>query len=1247
MLRNTIQFLFFLLLAFAMAVSVYAGGGPAGVLVVYDQDDPVSLAVANHYRQVRGIPERNMVPVTFQAPFEGENVRKFVDYLRAQIDQRGLSGQLQGFALAGYTPLGCNRVNGGQVSLASVLYDAPNTDPKAFPKDGQNKAFRLPPTTPTIALNSFTPLNGATYWPVSLVGPTDRAAFSPRAALAAITQAKAADGSKPDGIVYWPLNGDIRSTTRESQLSQVLPLWDKMGLKYSVLDGTWVAHRGDIVGGVVGIAVTDTAQDNRYLPGAWVDHLTSYGGVLFDNWQTPCTDFLQAGAAGSAGTMAEPYAIPGKFPHAHIYTHFRNGASLAEAFWESIQWMNEILPVGDPLLQPFATFPGVVVTTPKVNAVLRGTVQIRTKYTATQPLDANADLFIDGRRVRIAEAAETAKVIRTADGFTLDTTSIPDGWHELRVVVYTDNAIRTQGEAVVSCSVANHRQMVRLTGPALVNCAEQNTFQVKLENLPTLAGISLRANGQVLGTAPGAGLITVPGKLFPYTGICQVYAVASLPDKTEIWSTPLSVQTVLPALLATPKPLLSTGIARLRYYADTTGPNFTWEAMAPTGEIVATDGQFANHRFDTNNTIPLPGLIPDWGKVDYSKHPGLEYSGWFYAVHTDLYEFLYPGAVMIDGKEMSREKNGLVGPLPLAAGWHRLLLRTTLGDKNFSLTLMMRGGAVTKLTAMPLAWCSAPAEAIELPAPVVTITKAGVMAPTSLIAPGVGALSVPQSILAAGTTLTLAAKGDSPNLTYSWTVLDAPRIGAVNHPDEGAAVALAPNGTKEAHETTATFAMAGQYLLRVYADNGPARGYADVRVIVQPVVTALSMTTAHGPAAVVTRGNDLDLYAAILDQFGRRYPGALPVSWSTTSHGTFNRLSPDAARFHASDVDGQFQITASALGKTNTLTVAITPNHPPKLGGTINWYPNGKNAVQFSDLAQDVDNPRFPKLTYRWAVEKLGEGQKLDFGTPEAAQTLATITGNGSYTVSFTATSAGVSATDTLTFKVATREDGSLVFSPAARLVDSSALITQEGFIWSQGYAGPGATFVWETSTDGTTWQPVPEGKTQSLRYGPVTAKDNGRLFRVTVTNIAGSATSNAAKITVRDPVGGLIVCDQAPGIAKQGGNSVAVVIHRQAHAAGKMSVEYLTRDQYAGVPQTKWAKNGVDYTETKGKLVWEDGDATDRTILIPLLHVKDDAPGRGLMLFLQNPNGAGEVTRGFSYIWLPGPDDPTGPKLR
>lgn len=1233
----------FLVLAVLVALCLVttpgrAGGGPSGFLVVYDQDDPVSVVVANHYQQVRGIPERNMLPVSMPTSLEGGNTWKLIETLRALIAERELAGQIQGIALAGYTPLGARPVQGaGMISLASMLYNAPNcTDPKLFPPVDTNTAFRMPPATPTICLNGYTPVNGKTYWPVSHVGPTDRAALSPRAALSSITAARAADGVKPDGVIYWPLNGDIRSRTREHEIAQVTPLWDKMGIKYSVLDGVWVKNRSDILGGVVGIAVTDVAQNNHYLPGAWVDHLTSFGGVLVDNWQMPCTDFLLAGAAGSAGTMAEPYAIAGKFPHAHIYTHFRNGASLAESFWESIQMLNEILPVGDPLMQPFATFPKVTVTTPKAGTTANGTVKIA--VSVVYPVERAAavagaqdtilELFIDGRKVKIGDPAETVKATLAKNDFTLDTTSLADGWHEVRVVAYATDAVRTQGETVLPLMVNNRRQTVQLTGPPRVDYTQPNAFMVATGNLANVTGIALRANGRTLATAPGAGAITVPGTAFPFAGTCTVYALATLADGMQISSAPLAVTVEWPGVPATPTPLLAPGVARVRYFADTTTKDFSWDAV-PTAESLLTDGQCQGRRLSfTGKSLALPA-VPDWATVNYGKRPGFDCVFWFQATRDDVYEFQPSlGELLVDGVKPAREKNGLLGPIPLQAGWHAMRLRGTVSKADFTVSLQVRGGEIGKLTLLPGAWCAAPATPAAPPAPRVAMAKVGAV--TSFKAP----------VSIADTKATLVAEGHA-DLTYVWTVLSAPRVGVTLHPDEPATVSFAPNGTPGARETTATFTAAGDYVLRVQASNGQTSGYADVSITVPPVATAVTITPARGANAVA--GYKTDLYATLQDQFGRAFPAPPAVTWTATPAGVFDVLSAVTSRLHVGPTVGPCQITATVAGKTATLPLTVKANTPPTITSGPQYFPMGNGNLSLNAQATDPDVTSADSLAVQWTLEKKPDGGALTFATPQQRNTTAKIAGAGTYLVKFTATDiGGASSSATLEIKVVVREDGTFAYSPCPRLNDTNTIVTQSANLYASGVYGQ-ATYAWETSDDdGLTWRALP-GTQQVLRYESVTEKDANRLFRVRVTNEVGSALSNTAKLVVRDPKGGILVSDQDQVTAKASANTVTLTVHRQRHAAGKAVVEYSIYPNYPSVRE-KWAKAGVDYTDAKGTLTWADGDAADKTITITLLP-RADAPGRGFTVIFNKKEGDIECLRNNTRVWLPSAEEPDGPK--
>lgn len=1246
-----------LLALLLLAMLSRAGGGPAGFLVVYDQDDPVSVAVANHYQQARGIPESNMIPLSIPASLDNGNAWKLVEAIRAHIAAHGLGSQVQGIALAGFLPLGARIVkSNATLSLACILYDVPNnTDPDAFPKAGNNAAYHTPPASPTVCLNGYTPIDGRTYWPVSFVGPTDHAALSPRAAMVAIDQAKAADGARPQGVIYWPLNSDIRSVCREPEIAQVTPVWEKMGIRYSITQGNWVKSRGDIVGGVTGFQYTDVAQDDGYLPGAWVDHLTSFGGVLVDNWQMPCTDFLLAGAGGSAGTMNEPYAISGKFPHAHIFTHFRNGASLAEAFWQSIQQLAEILPVGDPLMQPYAVFPKVTVAGPKPGATVRGTGKIAVT-TGSPVLEPNLDLFVDGRLVKIGDAAEPVKATRSAAGFTLDSTSLTDGWHELRVVAYAATPVRTQGEAVLPLIVANKKQAVTLTGPAQVAYEGPNTFTVATANLPNITGVELRANGRVLASAPAAGALTVAPLAFPYTGACALYAVATLADGRAVSSAPFTVTSVWTPRPATPAPALGPGPAHVRYFASTLAPNFSWDG-APTLEFPLDEAACQYRRLTCAMGSILGRVYPDWAK-DFSKlpdpkapkpavkeepkRPGMELTAWWWVPRDDIYEFEpIAGELLIDGVVPTPEKNKLLGPLPLQAGWHRLRMRVTLFHDQNVIKLQMRGGPIGKLGEVPACWFSAPAAADAPPAPNVAIVKAD------------GAPIGKEPVVVTGTKVTLTADG-APDLRYAWYAVSAPRVGAEEHPDYQAEVTVGTTSKLRWQEPTITFSVAGDYLIRVKAGDGKSYGTADVRVIVQPVITSLSVTAAKtmpdvkdpkGPAVPmpVTAGDGMDLYAVVQDQFGRRLPNPPAVAW-TPQGGTCEALSGETARFTAGKVAGPAQVTASAAGKTAAVTLTIAENQPPKLTAPLSFMPNGNNTIRLNASVTDPDDPARRHLTYQWSLEQAPPGQKIEFITPTEMSTLAKPSGSGEYLVKFTATDGGgATVSDTLKIKLVMQADGALIYAPAPRLFAPQALLTQMVTLTAGNLFGP-AEYRWETSADGgATWQPVPNAAENKLRYGPVTLADKDRLFRVTARNELGAAVSDAVKLTINDPKGGIIATDRDVIVTPPDAKTVTVTVHRLLHATGKVVVDYLLFQNYAGQKATP-AKAGVDYADAKGTLTWEDGDATDRTITITLLP-RADAPGRGFTVFLKQMQGESAMQNIFTRVWLASPEEPDGPK--
>ena len=110
--------------------------------------------------------------------------------------------------------------------------------------------------------------------------------------------------------------------------------------------------------------------------------------------------FINAGAAGSYGTVAEPGDDPQKFPNPQVYFYQARGFSLAESYYQSINVPYLGLMVAEPLAAPFAeTGYGAWSTNLAPNSVLSGTSMLSVDFSArdgNHPLQ-QVDLFVDGK----------------------------------------------------------------------------------------------------------------------------------------------------------------------------------------------------------------------------------------------------------------------------------------------------------------------------------------------------------------------------------------------------------------------------------------------------------------------------------------------------------------------------------------------------------------------------------------------------------------------------------------------------------------------------------------------------------------------------------------------------------------------------------------------------------------------------------------------------------------------------------
>jgi hypothetical protein len=182
-------------------------------------------------------------------------------------------------------------------------------------------------------------------------------------AKALIDRGIAADNSHPIGNAYLVRTHDAARSTRWPIFKQFSGIWgNRAGINVQYIDdrrskeSTQINHKKNILFYQTGLTYVPAIETNHYLPGAIADHLTSAGGMGIEpSGQMKAFRWLEAGVTGSYGAVVEPCNYIEKFPNPQILIpSYRNGDSLIEAYWKSVQQPGEGLFIGEPLARPWS-----------------------------------------------------------------------------------------------------------------------------------------------------------------------------------------------------------------------------------------------------------------------------------------------------------------------------------------------------------------------------------------------------------------------------------------------------------------------------------------------------------------------------------------------------------------------------------------------------------------------------------------------------------------------------------------------------------------------------------------------------------------------------------------------------------------------------------------------------------------------------------------------------------------------------
>jgi len=376
---------------------------------------------------------------------------------------------------------------------------------------------------------------GRKYFLSTLLAVTTGRGNSDEEALAALKAAVDADYTHPTGKFYFTKTGDVRSKTRLPNFADAVRALQKLGYKSEIVTTKVPNGKDDILGATVGVSTFNWKKSqSRILPGAICENLTSFGGKMDTKAkQTPLTEFIKNGAAGSSGTVVEPYAVQFKFPHPMIHVHYAKGATLAEAFYQSVQGPFQLLIVGDPLCQPFAKPPRFTLSGIRADQTVDGKVEITLEPKVEDSI-SHFEIFFDGQfRANLDVGRKLA----------FETKQITNGHHEFSIVAVANTPLETRSRKSISFWVATSGETPS-SGFTFESDANRKILAAKFQFTAKMDGaekIEILHNHRVIGkTDASKGRIDVPCKNIG-GGPVTIYARATIKGK-QILSKPLELE---------------------------------------------------------------------------------------------------------------------------------------------------------------------------------------------------------------------------------------------------------------------------------------------------------------------------------------------------------------------------------------------------------------------------------------------------------------------------------------------------------------------------------------------------------------------------------------------------------------------------------------------------------------------------------------------------------------------------------
>lgn len=561
--------------------TVYAAGGGENILLIVNPSDEPSLRIANAYVNARNIPTNNILYID---PTNGKGVPIYLSEasftslyqvpILAAITARGLTNQIDYIGTIGQpTTISASYLSGStSKSYMISFHDCLNhltqfqngmTMRSVIGRKSellQNPPSSLPQYSYTPGSNAaiyhsqqLVPLSGtlsSVQWYMSgMIGYSGVRGLTTTQVIQNLQRTVKGDGSNPLGTVYFEYSDGTRGAPRSPNWPAVQSYMDAIGIPWLRENGIATPkNRSDVRGAVTGDGTpysnTQIVNGSAYLPGSWADNLTSAAGNYNENTQSKISGFLLGGAGGTAGAVEEPYATQSRFTYASIFLFSNDGSTLGEAFYKSISQPDLVMFQGDLLSQAYADVLEVNFNGGPTNgSTVSGIVSVSGSARLSNPRVATGisqmKLFVDG--------LQTGAVVSGSSGsFSLDTTALTDGVHEVRIVAYNNSHAASEGYTLKNLVVNNKGQSVRITGTNNYNIAWNQLLSLPVTvgqgTGATITGIQLQSLGRVVGSISGSnGNVSLSGTNLAY-GSNTITPVAILSSSSQqVQGTPITV----------------------------------------------------------------------------------------------------------------------------------------------------------------------------------------------------------------------------------------------------------------------------------------------------------------------------------------------------------------------------------------------------------------------------------------------------------------------------------------------------------------------------------------------------------------------------------------------------------------------------------------------------------------------------------------------------------------------------------